>query len=323
MEKAAHAIEVRQISKRFEAIQALRDVSFTVPRGKVFCILGPNGAGKTTLLRILTTTSRPDSGTASIEGCDIVSQALNIRQLIGVVAQENHFDRYLSVWHNLTLHAEMHGLQRSEYEPRITELLRKMELYDRRYSLPDDLSGGMKRRIVLIRALIHSPRILFLDEPTTGLDPQGRLEIWNMIEQFKQSATVVLTTHYMEEADRLADNVLILHHGRTVLLGTPRELKQKISPLNSYELVLNTPKARTLQPLLYDALRQGDTIRTTPLVQAEATDDFHIRLQLTDSAQLREIMNRVDPTDIFRLGQVEANLEDVFMAVALSSPEDE
>lgn len=308
------AIRTQGLSKTYGQIQALRDVSFSVPKGTVFGILGPNGAGKTTLLRILTTITRPDSGDAWIEGYDILSQVAAVRQLIGVVAQENHFDRYLSIWHNLTLHAQMHGLARPDYEQRITALLQKVGLYDRRFSLPDQLSGGMQRRIALIRALIHQPKILFLDEPTTGLDPQARLEIWRTIEQFKRSATVILTTHYMEEADRLSDRILMLHHGQVVAEGTPQALKLTLSPTDCYELVLKTPKAKVYAETLTHASRQeGSKLR-----HIQVFNDHRLEFEITAPEGLQEILAQVASQDLLRLGQVEAELEDVFLSIASS-----
>lgn len=308
------AIEAQQLVKHFgkkgHEIQALRGLSFTVPKESVFCILGPNGAGKTTLLRILTTLTRPDSGTAKIEGHDVQTEALAVRSCIGVVSQENHFDRYLSIWHNLTLHAQMHDMSPKEYEPEITALLKKVDLYGRRFDLIDSLSGGMQRRVALIRALIHRPRVLFLDEPTTGLDPQARREIWDTILAFKQSATVILTTHYMEEADVLSDQILMLYQGQKVMIGTPRELKQSIVPGCQFELVLRTPDAAKYSPLLID---KGAT-------QVEEVNDYLLRFELPSTDYLHEILSCIPPADLQRIGPVEVDLETVFLSVAAHGP---
>jgi ABC-2 type transport system ATP-binding protein len=311
MSKQPNAIDVQDIRKTYGKIEAVAGVSFEIPRERVFCILGPNGAGKTTLLRILTTMTRPDTGTALVEGFNILTQARKVRQLIGVVAQDNHFDRYLSIWHNLSMHAQMHGIPRRQYERRISELLEMVGLYARRNSLPDDLSGGMQRRVVLIRALIHSPQILFLDEPTTGLDPQGRLEIWHTIEQFKQTATVILTTHYMEEADRLADRIMMMNHGKVVLLGTPRELKQAISPMNIYELALLSPKAAEYMEMLDQELNNSDVAH-----QIRILDNSRLELKLGKPDDVKAVVNLLPADDILRIGRLEADLEDVFLSVA-------
>ena len=296
----------KHFGKKHDGIQALDNVSFSVPKESVFCILGPNGAGKTTLLRILTTVSKPDRGSAWIEGYDISSQALAVRNCIGIVAQENRFDKYLSIWHNLTMHAQMHGIPRAVYEPEIKALLEKMELYPRRFELTDNLSGGMQRRVALIRALIHHPKVLFLDEPTTGLDPQARREIWEMIQEFKKSATVILTTHYMEEADILSDRIMMLHQGKVVMTGTPRELKQTIAPTNIYELVLSVPKTQEYCALFHQ--RGFESL--------EALDDYRLQFILDNPSDLQRVLAIVSSDEVERLGRLETDLETVFLKVA-------
>ncbi len=310
------AIQVSNLVKTFGKLRALDGVSFTVNGPSVFCILGPNGAGKTTLLRILTTMSHPDSGTAEIEGHNVLTDTLNVRHLIGVVSQENHFDSYMTIWHNLSVHAQMHGMSRAEYEPRITELLHQVRLYDRRFNLADQLSGGMQRRVALIRALIHRPKVLFLDEPTTGLDPQARLEIWEAIEHFKQTATVILTTHYMDEADRLGDRIMMINHGQIVMTGTPTELKQSISPLDTYQLTFRNALAAQYQSKLNAWSHQhGEAITGVTLI-----DSYRLQFQVCRPEALRDIVALVDPPDFSGLSQTEANLEDVFMSVARNKP---
>lgn len=309
------AIEAHQLTKRFgkkgHVVQALRGVSFTVPRESVFCILGPNGAGKTTLLRILTTVTRSDSGSALIEGHDVQEDPLAVRHCIGVVSQNNHFDRYLTIWHNLALHAQMHGMRPAEYEPVLKSLLQRVGLYHRRDDLTEKLSGGMQRRVALIRALIHRPRVLFLDEPTTGLDPEARREIWETIQEIKKSATVVLTTHYMEEADVLSDQIMMLHHGQKVMIGTPRELKQSVLPNHLYEVVLMEPEA----PAFVDALTvQG-------AVGVEVLDPFRLRFAVPEPERFYQLLEAIPPVQLQRAGRVEADLEAVFMSVAAAGRE--
>ncbi len=317
MTPPAKAIEALQITKNYGKIQALKGVSFTVETGSVFSILGPNGAGKTTLLKILTTISNPDTGKAFIEGFNILTQTLEVRQRIGIVSQDNHFDRYLSIWHNLTLHAQMHGLPKKEYEHRITALLKQVDLYDRRFSLADDLSGGMQRRVSLIRALIHNPRVLFLDEPTTGLDPQARAEIWEMIENLKQTATIILTTHYMEEADRLSDRILLLNQGQGVGIGTPRELKLALTPSNKYELALGVPKAKDYATVLQQVI---NPLTDVPVFEEIIPlNDFTLEFQTAKPENLKEVLRHIDPSDLIRLGKLEANLEDVFLSITKRS----
>lgn len=303
------AIVVKGLAKRFKSssggVQALKGVSFDVRREKVFTILGPNGAGKTTLLRILTTVMRPSAGTAFIEGFEIGRQNIHIRQLIGIVAQENHFDKYLTVWQNLVLHAQMHGLEKRVYERRIQELLERVELYDRRDDNLDDFSGGMQRRVALIRALIHEPKLLFLDEPTTGLDPVARREIWDTIQELKRNTTVILTTHYMEEADRLSDYILILNHGEVMMSGTAEELKRHLSPPNTYELYLTTPTAEEILPRIEDLVQDVTLI---------AQDALCFKLNRPDDLAL--LMQRIPPESFKSIGLAEADLETVYMTVA-------
>ena len=303
------AIVTNALAKRFKSkdgtVEALRGVSFTVERERIFTILGPNGAGKTTLLRILTTMMRPTSGTAHIEGYEIGRQNIHIRNLIGIVAQDNHFDKYLTVWQNLVLHAQMHGLEKPEYTRRIHELLERVNLMDRRNDFLDNFSGGMQRRVALIRALIHQPKLLFMDEPTTGLDPSARREIWDTLQDLKRRTTVILTTHYMEEADRLSDHILILNQGEVMMSRTAQELKQHLSPPGIYELHLNTPTAaQTLTQL-------------APFIhQASLMDEQSLRFQLNQPDQLSEILQHVPAAAVKSLGLAQADLETVYLSVA-------
>ncbi|WP_373532294.1 ABC transporter ATP-binding protein [Vampirovibrio sp.] len=303
------AIRVQGLSKRFKGkgggVEALKGVSFDVEREKVFAILGPNGAGKTTLLRLLTTIMRPTSGMAHIEGFELGRQDTRIRQLIGIVAQDNHFDRYLSVWQNLVLHAQLHGLEKPVYEKRLQELLEQVGLYERRHDYLDHFSGGMQRRVALIRALIHRPKLLFLDEPSTGLDPAARLEIWETIQGLKQETTVILTTHYMEEADRLSDQIMILNYGEVVMVGTPQALKSRISPPDVYELFLNEPLADLYQQKL------APWISEVTLLDRNA-----LRFRLGRREDLNALMAQIVPQDLKSLGLAQADLETVYLTVA-------
>ncbi|HEY9745883.1 MAG TPA: ABC transporter ATP-binding protein [Oculatellaceae cyanobacterium] len=305
----APAILVERLHKQFTGpsgtVHALKGVSFEVARGQVFTILGPNGAGKTTLLRILTSVMRPQSGSAWVEGYELGRENMAIRPLIGIVSQDNHFDRYLTVWQNLDMHARMHGLDRKESAKRISELLERVHLYDRRKDYMETFSGGMQRRVALIRALIHRPRILFLDEPTTGLDPVARREIWNTIQELKQNTTVILTTHYMEEADRLSDRILMLNQGQVVMEGTPVELKRHISPPDIYELYLNRPVAEAYRQTLLHLLEE-----------ATVSDPYTLKFKLRRAEDLSVLIGQISPTDLRALGLAEADLEAVYLTVA-------
>jgi len=309
------AIVITNVSKRFGTVQALNQVCFEVSAGQVFSILGPNGAGKTTLLNILMTMTQPDSGTATILGWDILKNPMAIRAHIGVVSQDNHFETYFSIWDNLRLHAELHGLPPHTYKPRIETLLKQVLLWERRFDKASQLSGGMQRKVALIRALIHEPKLLFLDEPTTGLDPMARRQIWETIQTLKSKTTVVLTTHYMEEADLLSDTILMLNHGQVVMQGSPRTLKQSISPQNRFALDFKTPTAH----------QYYSTIAALPETQAahcelKLINDYRLEFCLPEGISTQPMLAVVSTQDFHRLGLLESNLEDVFMAVANQKP---
>jgi ABC-2 type transport system ATP-binding protein len=230
------AISVRSLSKRYGELAALDDFNLEVARGSIFGLLGPNGAGKTTLIRILTTLMRQSSGDVTIEGLDPRTNGLEIRRLIGVVPQENSLDRYITARENLELHARLHGMPARLYRQRIDELLELMGLTGRQHDPPDAFSGGMQRRLVVARSLLHQPRVLFLDEPTTGLDPQSRRAVWDYIISIAGSMTIFLTTHYLEEAEQLCDRIAIMDHGRLIAQGSSQELKDKLSGGTFYQI---------------------------------------------------------------------------------------
>jgi ABC-2 type transport system ATP-binding protein len=224
------AIEVQAIGKRFGALTAVDGISFSVGEGEVFGLLGPNGAGKSTLIRMLTTLVPPSSGTARVAGCDVVTDPDGVRLAIGVIPQNMTSDLELSVEENLLIFAKLYGVPRKRRGPLIAELLAAVDLTDRARAQVKTLSGGMRRRVEIARGLVHQPRILFLDEPTTGLDPVSRASVWAMLRQLKtrQDLTVLLTTHYLDEADQLCDRIAIVDHGRLVALDTPLKLKASV-----------------------------------------------------------------------------------------------
>jgi ABC-2 type transport system ATP-binding protein len=219
-------IELLNLSKNFGSLAAVRSVSFSVPQGEVFGLLGPNGAGKTTTIRMLTTLSLPSSGTARVAGHDIISEPLDVKRSIGVIPQLLNLDIDLTLAENLEYHGRLHRMEKKDREARTDELLRFVGLHEKRDTPVEHLSGGMRRRLLIARGLMHRPRVVFMDEPTVGLDPQARHLIWKMIEDLKQSGiTILLTTHYIEEADRLCDRVAIMQQGKVVTLGAPADLK--------------------------------------------------------------------------------------------------
>jgi ABC-2 type transport system ATP-binding protein len=225
-----NAIEATGLVKTYGEVRALDGVSFSVPEGSVFGLLGPNGAGKSTTVRILTTLSRPDEGSARVAGIDVLGDPAAVRRSIGVVAQRSGVDPEATGRENLRLQGVVYGLHGQELEKRIDELLERFRLADAADRLVRGYSGGMQRRLDVALGLVSRPKALFLDEPTTGLDPEVRAEMWQEIEALsgEHGVTVLLTTHYMEEADRLAARLAILDQGRIVAQGTPDELKREL-----------------------------------------------------------------------------------------------
>ncbi len=220
-------IVVEHLTRKFGEFVAVHDISFQVERGEIFAFLGPNGAGKTTTIKILTTLLAPSSGTVRIDGLDPTRQPTEVRQRIGIVFQDPSLDQNLSAWENLELHGALYHVPRKVRRERMQALLKLFGLWERREELVKQYSGGMMRRLEIARGLLHTPRILFLDEPTLGLDPQSRNQLWGHVKRLNQDegVTVFLTTHYMDEADRVAGRIAIIDHGRIVSLGTSAELK--------------------------------------------------------------------------------------------------
>jgi len=230
MDAATNAIEVEHITKKFGEFVAVNDVSFDVPQREIFGLLGPNGAGKTTLIRMLTTLLTPTSGTARIDGHDIRSDADGVRSTLGVIPQAFTSDPELTAKENMTIHAKLYGVPADKRDALIDQLLGSVELLNFRDALVRTFSGGMRRRLEIARGLVHSPKIMFLDEPTTGLDPVSRSHVWDMIRTLrdKQELTILLTTHYMDEADKLCDRIAIVDHGKLAALDTPMRLKDSV-----------------------------------------------------------------------------------------------
>src|SRR5665213_76053 len=226
---AASAVVAESLGRRFGDFVAVRDVSFTVAEGEAFGFVGPNGAGKSTTINMLCTLLRPTSGQAWIAGLDVARQPLQVRQQIGLVCQDTTLDDYLTAAENLRFHAELYGVNPAIREQRLDAVLKMVGLDDRRDDLVGDFSGGMKRRLEIARGLIHSPRVLFLDEPTVGLDPQTRAHIWEYINELRvrEQITIFLTTHYMEEAEH-CDRIAIIDHGSLVAIDSPDALKATI-----------------------------------------------------------------------------------------------
>src|SRR5579862_2604339 len=232
-----HAIEVRDLVKRFGEFTAVKGVSFDVDEGEVFGLLGPNGAGKSTLIRMLTTLIQPTAGTATVNGFDITTRPDDVRRSIGVIPQAMTSDTELSVRENLLIYAKLYGVPREKRNRLIAELLEAVELTQWADKQVKNLSGGMRRRVEIARGLVHEPHVFFLDEPTTGLDPVSRVSVWEMLHKIKseRDLTILITTHYMDEADKLCNRIAIVDHGEMKALDSPMKLKASIPGKNFLE----------------------------------------------------------------------------------------
>ncbi len=223
-------IKTNALTKSYGKIQAVRSIDLNIEKGEIFGLLGPNGAGKTTTIGMLCTIVRPTSGSASIAGYDVIKEPAQVRRQVGIVFQDPTLDTVLTGRENLELHARLYGVPSDIRERRITEMLELVDLKQRSNDITRTYSGGMRRRLELARGLLHRPAVLFLDEPTLGLDPQTRARIWEYIKKMAQmeQTTVVLTTHYMEEAEQVCDHVGIIDHGRIIALNSPESLKESM-----------------------------------------------------------------------------------------------
>ena len=223
------AVSVSGLVKRYGEIEAVRGIDLTIAAGETFGFLGPNGAGKSTTINVLCTLVRPTQGSAQVAGHDVVTERDEVRRNIGLVFQDTTLDSYLTAERNLRLHAELYGVPRGVIEGRLRQVLDMVGLWDRRASKVSTFSGGMKRRLEIARGLLHSPRVLFLDEPTIGLDPQTRSSIWSYIHELRQAEhiTIFMTTHYMDEAE-YCDRIAIMDQGKIIALDTPQALKASI-----------------------------------------------------------------------------------------------
>ena len=286
-------IEVNQITKKFGNFTAVDGVSFAVEHGEIFALLGPNGAGKSTLIRMLTTLIPATSGSAKIQGFDVVKQANEVRRVIGVIPQAMTSDLELSVEENLLIYAKLYGVPRERRRRLMGELLEAVELTQWADKPVKNLSGGMRRRVEIARGLIHEPRVFFLDEPTTGLDPVSRVAVWDMLRQLKErrDLTVFLTTHYMDEADKLCDRIAIVDHGKLVALDSPIKLKESISgtnvlvvsfpttPAGWEERMRSLPEVKSVSG--HENVFRIATLNTpvTTMALLEAAEEIHLEVQ--------------------------------------------
>lgn len=224
-------IHVQNLTKKFDDLVAVDDVSFNVAKGEIFAFLGPNGAGKSTTIKMLTTLLHPTSGTITLDGHDPVHHPDEVRRSFGIVFQDPSLDDELTAWENMEFHGVLYAMPVKVRRERIDQLLKFVELWERKGSFVKEFSGGMKRRLEIARGLLHHPKVIFLDEPTLGLDPQTRNHMWSYLKNLnaKEGTTIFFTTHYMEEADRVAQRIAVIDHGKIVAQGTPSEIKQQAS----------------------------------------------------------------------------------------------
>jgi len=224
-----YSIEVKNLTKKFRDLSAVDDISFSVQKGEFFAFLGPNGAGKTTTIKMLTTILEPTAGELFLEGVSVREKPAQVRHLFGIVFQDPSLDNELTAYENMKYHAILYGLSKELYTKRIKELLDLVQLWERKDTYVKNFSGGMKRRLEIARGLLHHPKVLFLDEPTIGLDPQTRNLIWNYIKDLnkKEGITVFFTTHHMEEVDRMSERLAIIDQGKIIAQGSPEDLRRK------------------------------------------------------------------------------------------------
>ena len=304
------AIDVRDMVKKFGDFTAVKGLSFTVEEGEIFGLLGPNGAGKSTLIRMLTTLLPPTSGTALIGGFDVRADADRVRRTIGVIPQALTSDLELSVEENLLIFAKLYGVPRERRDRLIPELLDAVELTPWRKAPVKNLSGGMRRRVEIARGLVHEPRIFFLDEPTTGLDPVSRVAVWEMLRKIKahRDLTVLLTTHYMDEADKLCDRIAIVDHGELKALDSPLRLKASIPGHNAVEVSFSTVPAGW-----------ADRLRGLPSVEGVSNEDHIFRINTSNgpatTLALMETAARAD-IGVRSLSVHGTTLDDVFVHYA-------
>ena len=302
-----HAVLAEGLAKRFGETTALDGVDLAVRTGSVLGLLGPNGAGKTTAVRILTTLLRPDAGHAEVCGLDVVRQAHQVRGLIGLTGQYASVDEMLTGAENLLLIGRLMGQPRAQAKRRARELLERFELSDAANRATKTYSGGMRRRLDLAASLVSRPRVLFLDEPTTGLDPRSRLDLWQIVRDLvTDGVTVLLTTQYLDEADQLADEICVVDHGQVIATGTPAELKARTG---AQPLVVRPADVADL-PIVLSVVR--DVTGTEPVVEGAT-----VTASVTDPALLPAVVRRLDDAQVLvaELALRDASLDEVFLGL--------
>lgn len=308
VESKLDAIRVEKAVKRYGTFEAVKGVSFNVPEGEIFGLLGPNGAGKSTLIRMMTTLIPLTEGKAIVAGHNVAEDPDDVRRVIGVIPQAMTSDPDLTVEENLIIYAKLYGVPRAQRAKNIAEVLEAVDLSKWREAQTKTLSGGMRRRLEIARGLVHNPRIFFLDEPTTGLDPVSRIAVWEMLDNLRRTRhlTMLLTTHYMEEADKLCDRIAIVDHGTLVALGSPNELKHNVPGANVVEVHFDRDTAEWKERL--------EKLDGVTSVQAESAGFYRV---LTSSGskttmQLVEMASSLGET-LTSLSVQNTTLDDVFV----------
>jgi daunorubicin resistance ABC transporter ATP-binding subunit len=312
----AVALELGALTKRFGGITAVDNLSFRVKYGEIFGLLGPNGSGKTTTINMISGLSKPSSGEVKVLGFNMADNTRAVHAVLGTVPQETALYEELTAWTNMSVHADLYGVPRSERDRRMTDMLKLVELYDRRHSRVSTFSGGMKRRLALARALLHDPQLLYLDEPTLGVDVQSRRAIWDYILDLKKEGkTVLLTTNYLEEANLLCDRIAIIDHGKLVALDTPVDLKRRYgNTILEIETML-PPSQHLLEKLLAmqgisNVIHNDKVLKVVMSGEDASTTTGQLITLVTQEASLKTISQR------------EPNLDEIFLSLTGSGLRD-
>ena len=315
-ENTGPAIELNRLTKRFGDFTAVDGFSLTVRSGEIFGLLGPNGSGKTTIINMISGLSKPTSGEAKVLGHNIIHDTRVVYAALGSVPQETALYEELDAWTNLSIHATLYGVHRSERDRKITDMLNLVQLYERRHSRVSSFSGGMKRRLALARALLHDPLLLYLDEPTLGVDVQSRRAIWNYILDLKkkEGKTVLLTTNYLEEANALCDRIAIIDHGKLVALGTPIDLKRRYGD-TVMEIETASSVSRQLSAKLSILPGVSEVIQKDKILKVTMSGD-----ELSLTGQLITLVTQ--EINIKKISQREPNLEEIFLSLTGSGLRD-
>lgn len=312
------ALELGSLTKHFGDIVAVDNLSFRVMYGEIFGLLGPNGSGKTTTINMISGLSKPSSGEVKVLGYNMADNSRAVYAVLGTVPQETALYEELTAWTNMSVHADLYGVPRSDRDRRITDMLKLVELYDRRHSRVSTFSGGMKRRLALARALLHDPQLLYLDEPTLGVDVQSRRAIWDYILDLKkkEGKTVLLTTNYLEEANVLCDRIAIIDHGKLVALDTPADLKRKYG-YTILEIETAFPASQDLLGKLRVMKGLSNVIQNDTVLKVVMTGDD---VSATTTGQLVTLVTQA--AGLKTISQREPNLDEIFLSLTGSGLRD-